>query len=193
MDYDDYDQSFASAPVRYALDDHDSDEENEACAQLQKVTVQTNLIIDKKIIEDGKWTLIFGLNGPGSVYLNSVENVKTTAVGTVDRLVSEDRMRDLKSTEELMGASYSLKMRMLEPRPTFSKWITSLSCCSFSLKRFRPKMLLLTQRPSSICSRERWRRWLSWMHSRLQAIQQKLGIRIWYLLYCVFYRLLLLL
>ncbi|KAL7319479.1 hypothetical protein PS15m_002609 [Mucor circinelloides] len=93
MDYDDYDQSFASAPVRYALDDHDSDEENEACAQLQKVTVQTNLIIDKKIIEDGKWTLIFGLNGPGSVYLNSVENVKTTAVGTVDRLFENEDAR----------------------------------------------------------------------------------------------------
>lgn len=104
MEYDDYDQSFASAPVRYALDDHDSDEENEACAQISKVTVQTNLAIDSKTIDDGKWTLVFGLSGPGSVYLNSLENVKAAAVGTVDRLVSVDGIRDLKENGKVNGA-----------------------------------------------------------------------------------------
>ena len=88
MDYEDYDQSFAAAPVRYALDDHDSDEENEACAQIEKVSVQTNLTIDSKDIENKKWTLIFGLNGPGNVYINSLEGITTTAIGTVDRLVN---------------------------------------------------------------------------------------------------------
>ena len=88
MDYEDYEQSFASAPVRYALDDHDSEEENEACAQIEKVTVQTNLTIDSKDAENKQWTLIFGLNGPGNVYINSLEGITTTAIGTVDRLVN---------------------------------------------------------------------------------------------------------
>jgi hypothetical protein len=88
MDYEDYEQSFASAPVRYALDDHDSEEENEVCAQTEKVTVQTNLTIDSKDAENKQWTLIFGLNGPGNVYINSLEGITTTAIGTVDRLVN---------------------------------------------------------------------------------------------------------
>ncbi|KAI8636841.1 hypothetical protein BD408DRAFT_76422 [Parasitella parasitica] len=90
MNYEDYEQTFASAPVRYALDDHDSDEENEACAQLEQITVETKLTFDSKDIESSKWTLIFGLNGPGNVFINSLEGVTTTSIGTVERLFKNE-------------------------------------------------------------------------------------------------------
>ncbi|CEP18519.1 hypothetical protein [Parasitella parasitica] len=90
MNYDDHEQIFASAPVRYALDDHDSDEENEACAQLEEIAVKTKLIIDSKHIESSNWTLILGLNGPGNVFINSLEGVTTTSIGIVERLFKNE-------------------------------------------------------------------------------------------------------
>jgi hypothetical protein len=83
----DLDESFASAPVRYALDDVDSDEELEASVNNKKVSIQTDLAM---VSDDynTKLTLIFGLEGPGNVYINSLEGQTATVVGKVTRLVS---------------------------------------------------------------------------------------------------------
>lgn len=80
----DFEDSFASAPVRYALDDIDSDEEVETCVQNEKVTIETELNLE----DNTQWTLVFGLDGPGNVYLNSLQGVSTVSVGTVTRSVS---------------------------------------------------------------------------------------------------------
>ncbi|KAI7907450.1 uncharacterized protein BX663DRAFT_445147 [Cokeromyces recurvatus] len=86
MVYNDYEESFASAPVRYALDDHDSDEELEASVQNQKITVEINLAMVTKEDDDTKWTIVIGPEGPGSVYINSLEGQSTTAIGLITRL-----------------------------------------------------------------------------------------------------------
>lgn len=83
----DFEDSFSPAPVRYALDDIDSDEELEACVNSQKVSVQAKIIMDSNDCQS-KLTLIFGLDGPGNVYINSLEG-EPTAVGTVSRFVSQ--------------------------------------------------------------------------------------------------------
>lgn len=82
----DFEDSFASAPVRYALDDIDSDEELEACVNNQKVSVQAKITVGSDIGQS-KLTLVFGLDGPGSVYIHSLEG-KPTVIGTVTRFVS---------------------------------------------------------------------------------------------------------
>ncbi|KAI9477738.1 MAG: hypothetical protein EXX96DRAFT_568023 [Benjaminiella poitrasii] len=85
MVYNDYEESFASAPVRYALDDYDSDEELEASVQSQKITVETNIAIATEDYNT-KWTIIISPEGPGSVYINSLEGQNATVVGLVTRL-----------------------------------------------------------------------------------------------------------
>jgi hypothetical protein len=82
----DYEDSFASAPVRYALDDHDSDEEYQACENSHKVAIQANLALSTNDLNK-QWTLIFGIEGPGSVFINSLEGKSVTTVGTVTRSV----------------------------------------------------------------------------------------------------------
>lgn len=83
----DFEDPFASAPVRYALDDIDSDEEIETCANNDKVTIETTLNLQDPN-SNSKFTLVFGLDGPGNVYLHSLEGISTTKVGTVTRSVS---------------------------------------------------------------------------------------------------------
>jgi hypothetical protein len=82
----DFEDSFASAPVRYALDDIDSDEELESCVNNQKVSIQAKITMDLNDCKS-KLTLVFGLDGPGNVYINSLEGTPIV-VGTVTRLVS---------------------------------------------------------------------------------------------------------
>lgn len=83
----DLNESFASAPVRYALDDIDSDEELEASVNSQKVSVQTDLAMASDDYNT-KLTLLLGLEGPGNVYINSLEGEAATVVGNVTRLVN---------------------------------------------------------------------------------------------------------
>ncbi|GAA5812577.1 hypothetical protein MFLAVUS_006034 [Mucor flavus] len=83
----DFEDSFASAPVRYALDDIDSDEEVETCVQSEKVTIETELNLE----DNTQWTLVFGLDGPGNVYLNSLQGVSTVSVGTVTRSLEQEK------------------------------------------------------------------------------------------------------
>lgn len=83
----DLNESFASAPVRYALDDIDSDEELEASVNSQKVSVQTDLAMASDDYNT-KLTLLLGLEGPGNVYISSLEGEAATVVGNVTRLVN---------------------------------------------------------------------------------------------------------
>lgn len=83
----DLNESFASAPVRYALDDIDGDEELEASVNSQKVSVQTDLAMASDDYNT-KLTLLLGLEGPGNVYINSLEDEAATVVGNVTRLVN---------------------------------------------------------------------------------------------------------
>lgn len=83
MDFEE--DSFASAPIRYALDDHDSDEEVEASLQVKKVNIQANITLPDS--SSTKYTVVFGLEGPGNVYLQSLNNLSATVVGTVTRIV----------------------------------------------------------------------------------------------------------
>lgn len=83
----DLNESFASAPVRYALDDIDSDEELEDSVNSQKVSVQTDLAMASDDYNT-KLTLLLGLEGPGNVYINSLEGEAATVVGNVTRLVN---------------------------------------------------------------------------------------------------------
>lgn len=84
----DFEDSFASAPVRYALDDIDSDEELEACENNKRISIQAKVSLDLASLED-KITLVFGLDGPGNVYINSIEEVTPVVVGVVTRTVSK--------------------------------------------------------------------------------------------------------
>lgn len=83
MDYDD--ELFVSAPIRYALDRHDSDEEEEAFVISRKVTIKADMMMANTA--ENAWTLVFGMEGPGNVYINSLENENATVIGTVTRLV----------------------------------------------------------------------------------------------------------
>lgn len=82
----DYEESFASAPVRYALDDHDSDEEYQASQDSHKVAIRANLTLSTEGSAK-QWTLIFGIEGPGSVFINSLKEKSAAAIGTVTRSV----------------------------------------------------------------------------------------------------------
>jgi hypothetical protein len=82
----DYEESFASAPVRYALDDHDSDEEYQASQESLKISIRANLTLSTQDL-DKQWTLIVGIEGPGSVFINSLEGKNAMAVGTVTHSV----------------------------------------------------------------------------------------------------------
>ncbi|KAG1149368.1 hypothetical protein G6F37_003826 [Rhizopus arrhizus] len=73
----DYDDSFFSAPVRYAVDELESDEELQADAQ--EKTIHTDLTCSSV---DTNLTLIFGPAGPGNVYIDSLDK-KPTKIGTV--------------------------------------------------------------------------------------------------------------
>ncbi|KAI8364427.1 hypothetical protein BD560DRAFT_403129 [Blakeslea trispora] len=55
-----------SAPVRYALDDHDSDEELEASQALESV------VIEIKANVTSPSTLVLGVDQPGQIYLDSL-------------------------------------------------------------------------------------------------------------------------
>lgn len=70
----DFDESFHSAPVRYALDEVDSDEELEDKIEPNTIQVMVSL-------PDTNLTLIFGLSGPGSIYIDSLKDL--TSIGTV--------------------------------------------------------------------------------------------------------------
>jgi hypothetical protein len=82
----DFEGSFASAPVRYALDDIDSDEELETCLNINKVSIQAQLTETL----NASLTLVFGLVGPGNVYIHSLDNETTKVVGKVTRKVKKD-------------------------------------------------------------------------------------------------------
>ncbi|PHZ09295.1 uncharacterized protein RHIMIDRAFT_246257 [Rhizopus microsporus ATCC 52813] len=71
----DFDESFHSAPVRYALDEVDSDEELEDKIEPNTIQVMVSL-------PDTSLTLIFGLSGPGSIYIDSLKGL--TSIGTVE-------------------------------------------------------------------------------------------------------------
>ncbi len=73
----DYDDSFFSAPVRYAVDELESDEELQA--DTQEKTIHTDLTCSPV---DTNLTLIFGPAGPGNVYIDSLDK-KPTKIGTV--------------------------------------------------------------------------------------------------------------
>lgn len=79
----DLEESFASAPVRYALDDVDSDEELETSLTVDKVSVVAET---SESLESGL-NLVIGLNGPGNVYIHSIEGEKMKIVGSVTRKV----------------------------------------------------------------------------------------------------------
>ncbi|KAG2205088.1 hypothetical protein INT47_002182 [Mucor saturninus] len=91
----DFEDSFASAPVRYALDDIDSDEELEACVNNQKVSVQAKITVDSDNCQSNL-TLVFGLDGPGNVYIHSLEG-KPAVIGTVTRFV-DDKNAEVKAS-----------------------------------------------------------------------------------------------
>lgn len=73
----DYDDSFFSAPVRYAVDELESDEELQT--DIQEKTIHTDLTHSPI---DTNLTLIFGPAGPGNVYIDSLDK-KPTKIGTV--------------------------------------------------------------------------------------------------------------
>lgn len=88
----DFEGSFASAPVRYALDDIDSDEELETCLNINKVIIQAELTQE---LNTTALTLIFGLEGPGNVYLHSLQNESPKVVGKFTRKVKFIKKRVL--------------------------------------------------------------------------------------------------
>jgi hypothetical protein len=77
----DFEDSFPSAPVRYALDDVDSDEEYEA-SQVQAQPFQLN--VETPIPQHA--TLIIGLVGPGSAFVRAIKG--TQVIGTITQAVS---------------------------------------------------------------------------------------------------------
>ncbi|KAG1442571.1 hypothetical protein G6F56_011009 [Rhizopus delemar] len=70
----DYDDTFFSAPVRYAVEELDSDEELEM--DTQEKTIHTN--VDASMTDI---TLVLGPTGPGQVYIDSLSDL--TKVGTI--------------------------------------------------------------------------------------------------------------
>lgn len=90
--------TFASAPIRYALDDHDSDEEVEACVELKKISIEADI---KLAESSNKYTLVFGLEGPGNVFLQSLDNQVATVIGSVDRKVKYRNIRVLELVTDL--------------------------------------------------------------------------------------------
>ncbi|KAI8877535.1 hypothetical protein K501DRAFT_278362 [Backusella circina FSU 941] len=81
----DFEDSFPSAPVRYALDDVDSDEEYEA-SQVQVQPFQLNL--EAQIPENA--TLIIGLVGAGSAFVQAIEGIQAIGTMTQSSIVKAD-------------------------------------------------------------------------------------------------------
>ncbi|KAG0173347.1 hypothetical protein DFQ28_008770 [Apophysomyces sp. BC1034] len=71
-------ESFPSAPVRYAFDDADSEDEYDG--PTKSTTIRVELSTDAVLPE--KITLVLGLVGPGSVFLYSAGQ-KNTVIGRV--------------------------------------------------------------------------------------------------------------
>lgn len=111
----DLEESFASAPVRYALDDVDSDEELEMSLNIDKVSV----VVETTESLDSGLNLVIGLNGPGNVYIHSLEGEKLKTIGSVIRKVRETGILTLLYSKTNMETHSS---RIRKQRHLFFCW-----------------------------------------------------------------------
>ncbi|KAI9005477.1 hypothetical protein CLU79DRAFT_781507 [Phycomyces nitens] len=113
----DYQDSFPTAPVRYALDDGESDEEISVIAR-DSISITTTVGLT------AKRTLILGLSGPGSVFIESLQgNAKT--VGQVNVQKNTEKIETL-PVLDLGHNVLGLPLNLTVPQEQASQYAASL-------------------------------------------------------------------
>lgn len=127
----DYDDTFFSAPVRYAVEELDSDEELEM--DTQEKTIHTN--VDASMTDI---TLVLGPTGPGQVYIDSLSDL--TKVGTITCSVTIIRIIITLNLVIFLNIIFRHKIKKKQRPPFFN-----LSTTPFYIFLFLKPLLLKKQ------------------------------------------------